>query len=125
FTCSATWSEHHILLAAIELRPWQRAALGGAVQMRNILAYEKGFTPIGGCGLRLGWIRASRQLSRGGNFMIGRISTRAPIRLGLGVGVSVLALGAANAFAQQAPTTTCPDGSAGPACIISNTDARG
>ena len=55
--------------------------------------------------------------------MIGRKSTRSPIRLGLGIGVSVLALGAGNAFAQQA--TTCPDGSAGPLCIISNTGSVG
>ncbi|WP_084733123.1 autotransporter domain-containing protein [Sphingobium chungbukense] len=57
--------------------------------------------------------------------MIGRKSTRSPIRLGLGIGVSVLALGAGSSFAQQAPTTTCPDGSAGPLCIISNTGSIG
>jgi len=57
--------------------------------------------------------------------MIGRVSRRAPIRVGLGIGVSVLALGAGNAFAQQAPATTCPDGSAGPLCIISNTGSTG
>ena len=38
--------------------------------------------------------------------------------------MSVLALGAGNAFAQQAPAT-CPDGSAGPLCIISNAGSIG
>lgn len=57
--------------------------------------------------------------------MIGRVSKRAPIRVGLGIGVSLLALGAGNAFAQQTPATTCPDGSAGPLCIISNTGSTG
>lgn len=57
--------------------------------------------------------------------MIGRKSMRSPIRLGLGIGVSVLALGAGGAFAQQAPATTCPDGSAGPLCIISNNGSIG
>lgn len=57
--------------------------------------------------------------------MIGRNSVRSSIRLGLGIGVSVLALGAGSALAQQAPTTTCPDGSAGPLCIISNTGSIG
>lgn len=56
--------------------------------------------------------------------MIGRNSTRSPIRLGLGIGVSVLALGTGSAFAQQI-STTCPDGSAGPLCIINNTGASG
>ncbi|WP_327753689.1 autotransporter domain-containing protein [Sphingobium sp. SJ10-10] len=57
--------------------------------------------------------------------MIGRNSVRSPIRLGLGIGVSVLALGASGAFAQQAPSTICPDGSAGPLCIISNAGSTG
>lgn len=55
--------------------------------------------------------------------MIGRKSARAPVRLGLGLGVSILALGTGSAFAQIA--TTCPDGSAGPLCIISNTGSTG
>ena len=57
--------------------------------------------------------------------MIGRNSVRAPIRLGLGLSVSVLALGAGSAFAQQAPSLTCPDGSAGPLCIINNSGSTG
>ncbi|WP_323810777.1 autotransporter domain-containing protein [Sphingobium baderi] len=57
--------------------------------------------------------------------MIGQFATHLPIRLGLGVGVSVLALGVGTAFAQQAPAITCPDGSPGPVCIISNTGSVG
>jgi hypothetical protein len=56
--------------------------------------------------------------------MIGRISKRSPMRVGRGIGVSVLALGASSVFAQQF-SSTCPDGSAGPLCIISNTGSTG
>ena len=57
--------------------------------------------------------------------MISRVSRRSRIHLGLGVGVSALALGASSASAQQAPATTCPDGTAGPVCIIANTGSAG
>jgi uncharacterized protein with beta-barrel porin domain len=55
--------------------------------------------------------------------MIGQKSTRAPVRLGLGLGVSILALGTGSASAQIA--TTCPNGSAGPVCVISNSGSVG
>ncbi|UZW57180.1 autotransporter domain-containing protein [Sphingobium sp. JS3065] len=55
--------------------------------------------------------------------MIGRNSMRSPIRLGLAMGVSLFALGTGSAFAQFSPT--CPDGSAGPLCLIGNTDSIG
>ncbi len=57
--------------------------------------------------------------------MIGRNFARSPIRLGLGIGVSMLALGAGSALAQQAPANICPDGSAGPLCVINNTASVG
>ena len=57
--------------------------------------------------------------------MISRNSKHSPIRLGLGLGVSILALGTGSALAQQSPATTCPDGSAGPLCIITNTGSTG